>query len=50
MKNKGAMGGEKKVFKVQVVEIKSATMMKNVFSDKLTFKKMLLRGGEVIRG
>ena len=41
---------KKKVFKVQVVEIKSATMMKNVFSDKLTFKKMLLRGGEVIRG
>lgn len=39
---------KKKVFKVQVVEIKSATMMKNVFSDKLTFKKMLLRGGEVV--
>lgn len=41
----------KRVFKVQVVEIKSATMMKNVFRDKLYFRENpLLRGEELIRG
>lgn len=50
MKNKCAMGEEKKVFKVQVVEIKSAMMMKNVFWDKVIFKKMLLSEGEMIHG
>lgn len=41
----------KRVFKVQVLEIKSATMMKNVFRDKLYFRENpLLRGEELIRG